>query len=153
MVRRLSSARSRLFRSFRSLSKLRLEGKGQRTKSQQKQPAGERKRGFLKPFMLSSMQSSLHQLRTESTVSVVEDVSISELKTSPGAYFSQQSLPRTGEWGSAMPSYHQTKHQERLFIRLTLRCPRLLRGARVSMISGPILLNSVLGTHSQGIKR
>lgn len=43
MVRRLSSARSRLFRSFRSLSKLRLE-EGQRGNSQQQQPAGKRKR-------------------------------------------------------------------------------------------------------------
>lgn len=44
MVRRLSSARSRLFRSFRSLSKLRLEGEGQRANSRPQQPAGKRKR-------------------------------------------------------------------------------------------------------------
>lgn len=59
------------------------------SKSSQQEKKKKKKRGFLKSSSLSSMQSSPHQLRTESTVSVVEDVSISKLKTSPGAYFSQ----------------------------------------------------------------
>lgn len=87
-MRRLSSARSRLFRSFRSLSKLRLEEEGRELNHSKSSQQGKQ-RGLLKSSTLSSTQSSPHQLRTKSTVSVVEDVSISKLKTILGAYFSQ----------------------------------------------------------------
>lgn len=57
--------------------------------SQSKSSQQGKESRFLKPSALSSTQSSTQQLRRESTVSVVEDVSISKLKTILGACFSQ----------------------------------------------------------------
>lgn len=53
------------------------------------------------------------------------------------------------DWGAGESVIFFSKHPQ----RLTSRYPGLLRGARVSMISVPTLLNSILGMHSQGIER
>lgn len=151
MVRRLSSARSRLFRSFRSLSKLRLEGGGQRAKSQQKQPAGKKKR------VSKVLQSQFHAEQPapaqnrEHCECCRRRVNL-QAKDQPQRIFLSVGLAQDWRMGQchAQPPPIQAP---RLFITLTSRCPGLPRGARASMISGPILLNSILGTHSQGMKR
>lgn len=153
MVRRLSSARSRLFRSFRSLSKLRLEGEGHRANSQQQQSARRKCISKCSPFSalcragcISSKQRAHYVLQKTPSVNL-------RAKDQPLCVFLSVGPAqewRTGE--SVMLSYHQL-HPQSLFLRLTLRCPGLLKGARVSTISGPTLLNSRLGTHSQGMER